>query len=98
MRISSVRGASSKGVSPPGRGGHLSGVADGEKGMDLVFLNMVTSNLLVSALLVYPLWRIHSRAGLHPALALLVFLPGIGLLAVLMVLALARWPAIEGGR
>ena len=36
-------------------------------------------------------WRICQRAGFHPALALLVAIPGIGLIALLALLAFADW-------
>lgn len=53
-------------------------------------------NILAAVVVVVPLWRIFTRAGLHPALALLVFLPLFGGAAVLLVLALSRWPRTEG--
>ncbi len=56
----------------------------------------VASGLILGLVLVWPLWRICRRAGLAPALSLLVFLPFIGGLVVVLVLALSRWPATEG--
>ena len=61
-------------------------------------LTAANSSLLFSLLVVYPMWRIFARAGLRPALALLAFLPGIGLLAALLILGLQRWPAQADGR
>ena len=49
----------------------------------------------VCVLLLLPLWRIHKRAGLPPALSLLVLIPYAGVLIASLVLAIARWPAIE---
>ncbi len=43
--------------------------------------------------LIVPLWKIHAKAGMRPALSLLVFLPYLGLLITTMVLAFSRWPA-----
>jgi hypothetical protein len=50
----------------------------------------------LAVLLVIPVWRIFRRAGLHPALSLLLFIPGLGVLIVSVVLAFSRWPAVEG--
>jgi hypothetical protein len=44
-------------------------------------------------LLIVPVWRIFRRAGFHPALSLLIFLPGFGILIVAALLAFRRWPA-----
>jgi hypothetical protein len=51
--------------------------------------------LAVLALVVIPLWRIFTRAGLKPAYALLVLIPGLGFLIVAAVLAHAEWPALR---
>jgi hypothetical protein len=50
----------------------------------------------LTALLIIPVWRIFRRAGLQPALALLLLIPGLGLVIVSLVLAFSRWPAVEG--
>lgn len=50
--------------------------------------------LLSAAIVIYPLWRIFSRAGLNPALSLLIFLPGLGWFVVAFILGFARWPAL----
>jgi len=52
--------------------------------------------IILGFVLIYPLWRIFSRAGLAPALSLFVFVPFVGGLIVLAVLAFSRWPASEG--
>jgi hypothetical protein len=44
-------------------------------------------------LLIVPVWRIFRRAGFHPALSLLIFLPGFGIPTVALLLAFRRWPA-----
>lgn len=41
-------------------------------------------------------WLILGRAGLPEPLALIALFPGFGELALLFVLAFARWPAVEG--
>jgi hypothetical protein len=48
--------------------------------------------LVGSVLLVWPLWRVCSRAGFPGALALLAIIP-LGLIVLLFVLAFAEWPA-----
>jgi hypothetical protein len=45
-------------------------------------------------LLVWPLWRVCSRAGFPGALALLALIP-VGLIVLLFVLAFAEWPALR---
>lgn len=51
--------------------------------------------VVAGILLLVPLWRIHKRAGLHPALSLLVLIPYAGVLISSLVLAISRWPAVE---
>lgn len=50
------------------------------------------NGLAVGLLTVWPAMRILRRAGQPPALAVLVFLPLVGILALLVMLALRRWP------
>ena len=55
-------------------------------------------NFIISGLLLaIPAWMIFRRAGLQPALGLLVFIPVLGPLLVLLLLAFMDWPATEGG-
>lgn len=61
-------------------------------GDPMVFDSLFTA-ILVGVLLVVPLWRIFGRAGFHPAWSLLALLPYAGMLACLIILAFARWPA-----
>ena len=56
----------------------------------------ILTTLLYGLLIVWPVWRIHLRAGLNPLFALLLFVPFIGWFAVLAILGLSRWPATEG--
>ncbi|WP_448203618.1 hypothetical protein [Azospirillum sp. sgz302134] len=48
---------------------------------------------LFNAAAVWPLMRIFRRAGFAPWWALLIFLPVVGLVAVLGILTVRRWPA-----
>jgi hypothetical protein len=43
--------------------------------------------------LIAPAWRIFRRTGLASAWALLVFVPGVGPIAAIVVLAFIPWPA-----
>ncbi len=57
------------------------------------FLN----HLIVSAIFIYPLWRMYRRAGFNPALSLLAFVPVVGSLIVVLLLAFVPWPAARVG-
>lgn len=51
---------------------------------------------LVAALIaIYPAWKIFDRAGLNPALSLLIFLPGLGWWIAGAILAFSKWPGID---
>jgi tryptophan-rich sensory protein len=52
--------------------------------------------VFLAMVLIVPVWRIVRRTGRHPALALLIFFPGIGIILVAFILAFGRWPALEG--
>ena len=48
--------------------------------------------------LLYPFWRIFKRAGLNPALSLLVLLPLLGILVCGLILSVSTWklyPSME---
>ena len=51
--------------------------------------------IVVTALLLVPVWRIHRRAGLFPALSLLILVPFAGVVASSLILAFSRWPAAK---
>jgi len=55
--------------------------------------NVIISGLILAA----PAWMIFKRAGLQPAFGLLVFIPAIGPLFALLLLAFMDWPATAGG-
>ena len=48
--------------------------------------------IIVGLMIAVPTLLIYRKAGFHPAWALLVFLPGFGLLLIFMQLALLPWP------
>jgi hypothetical protein len=62
----------------------------------LVFLFI--GHVLVSLVLVIPTWRIFTRAGFSGALSLLHFVPVVGSLVVMAILAFSDWPAGEAAR
>ncbi len=55
---------------------------------------MLIVGAIFAGVFILPFWIILKKAGLSPALSLLLFVPG-GLLVLLFILALSRWPALE---
>jgi hypothetical protein len=55
----------------------------------------VGAAVFLALVLIVPVWRIVRRTGRHPALALLIFFPGVGIILVAFILAFGRWPALE---
>ena len=53
--------------------------------------------IILALLLLYPAWRIFARTGFSSAIALVVLIPGIGVLIALGVLAFAEWPVHRYG-
>ncbi len=52
----------------------------------------IVGNVIGAAvLLLYPTWRIFSRAGLNPALSLTVLIPYVGILVGGIILAVSEW-------
>lgn len=54
-------------------------------------VTILLGGLIFAVLCIYPLWRVFARAGLTPALSLMVFLPFGGFIAP-MILAFSQWP------
>jgi hypothetical protein len=52
-------------------------------------------NLIVTILIVLPLWRICRRAGFHPALSLIAIIPLLGFIIVAGILGFATWPTFK---
>ena len=61
----------------------------------MVEIEDVAQYLLYVALIIFPAWRILKRAGLNPTWAYLVFLPGLGALAVIIILVYSDWPSFR---
>ena len=51
--------------------------------------------IMSAILFLFPAWRIFKRAGLNPALSLLVLIPYLGFFIASLVVAVMRWPAIS---
>ncbi len=56
------------------------------------------SYFIVAVILFIPSLKIHKKAGLHPALSLLIFIPLIGILTTYVVLAISKWPNTQGSK
>lgn len=61
----------------------------------LTILLIVFGYIVVCAIMIVPLWRVHQRAGLSPVLSILVAIPLAGPLVVLLLLAFTDWPALD---
>ncbi len=55
----------------------------------------IIGQIVLGLILIFPLWKIHSKAGKDPVLSLFIFLPYLGILIVSLILAFSRWPATE---
>ncbi len=58
-------------------------------------MEILEESLFFAVILIYPTWRIFRRAGFHPALSLLLFVPAIGWLVVFLLFGLVAWPATK---
>jgi hypothetical protein len=53
--------------------------------------------ILQAVLLLYPAWRIYSKAGLNPAISLTALIPGLGILLTALILAFSNWQVQPAG-
>jgi len=51
----------------------------------------VIGSFAFGVVVLIPLWRICERAGLTPAIALLVLIPYVGIVLVALILAFSTW-------
>ena len=81
-------------------GGAMNGgpMGDGPMGPGMDPSVGIAVTLGFSLLLIYPFWRIYTRAGLNPWFSLLVLLPYVGLPAAAAILAFQTWPNGESKR
>jgi hypothetical protein len=50
--------------------------------------------LFIFGIIIIPFWKIFQKAGFSPLLSLLIFVPGINILAI-FYLAFAEWPSLK---
>ena len=55
--------------------------------MESIFID----TLFVAILLLFPLWKIYTRAGLNPYLSLTLLIPGLGFVIACIILAVSKW-------
>jgi uncharacterized membrane protein YhaH (DUF805 family) len=60
------------------------------------FLIDLGTELIIAILLIVPVWRIFSRAGFSGSWSLLLFVPFIGLMLIMLLLAFRAWPKLQG--
>jgi uncharacterized membrane protein YhaH (DUF805 family) len=72
----------------PNQVNHMTGAIAGMMGFFVLF------GLVITAFFVFLFWRILAKAGLSGPLALLVFVPGIGPLIPLCILAFSEWRVV----
>ncbi|MCU7813170.1 MAG: hypothetical protein KZQ77_18350 [Candidatus Thiodiazotropha sp. (ex Notomyrtea botanica)] len=54
--------------------------------------------LIAAFVLIIPFWKIHEKAGFHPALSLIIFIPWLGLVVSPLILAFAPWPYLKNSK
>lgn len=64
-------------------------------GPDFLALNLVPM-LIGMVVFIIPAWAIAAKTGRHGAISLLIFLPFIGGIIYMAILAFGRWPATDG--
>ena len=63
--------------------------------MDASLTTDLIQSFVVATILIFPLWKIYDKAGFHPALSLIIFIPWYGLLVSSLVLAFISWPILK---
>jgi hypothetical protein len=53
--------------------------------------DIIIETIVLAVLLIFPFWKVYSRAGLNPYLSLTLLIPGFGLLIVSIILAVSKW-------
>jgi len=59
------------------------------------FLSINKVWIVMTLLTAIPFFNILRKTGLHPALAALLFVPALGFIIVMAILAFARWPNLD---
>ena len=60
--------------------------------------SFIVGFIVFVAVALFPLWKVFAKTGMSPWLSLLVLIPGLGGMICVIILAFARWPALDGGR
>jgi hypothetical protein len=60
-------------------------------------MEVLLGSIILSVLLAFPFYRILAKAGLNPAIAFVLFIPVLGYLIILGVLAFMEWPNEPAG-
>jgi hypothetical protein len=60
-------------------------------------MQLLIEMVMLAIVVVVPLFRIMRKTGLNPMLSFIIFIPGLGYLAVLGILAFAQWPNEPAG-
>lgn len=55
----------------------------------------ILNYLLIVALTFYPAWRILKRAGFNSSWAICTFVPALGPLILILLLAFSDWPVLK---
>lgn len=58
-------------------------------------MEIFSDPLVMSAILIFPFWKIYSRAGLSPYFSLTLFIPVFGFFIALIILAVSKWEISE---
>jgi len=58
--------------------------------------DLIVQTFITVALLLFPLWKIYTRAGLNPYLSLTLLIPGFGFVIACIILAASKWEINDG--
>ena len=58
--------------------------------------NLFIDTIFVAVLLLFPFWKIYTRAGLNPYLSLTLLVPGFGFIIATIILAVSKWDVQSG--
>jgi len=53
--------------------------------------DMILEAIVIAALLLFPFWKIYTRAGLNPYLSLTLLIPVFGFFIASIILAASKW-------
>lgn len=50
---------------------------------------------MIAVILIFPIWKICSKAGKNPGISLLSLIPFFGFVVVCLILAFSNWPSVS---